>query len=167
MSIWKKITGIEKLERNKQERENEIAKLEEQFLRREADRREHIRQEEKAQAARKAETERLIKEEEIAKLSPKERATEKGEPWVDVLQTHINEDNIRNGFFELDWNDLFVETLRKTGYGTEADPEEEIVDRWFRDIVSQMLTDEGLDPTQRGSGYINVVPISRNKSEVS
>ncbi len=46
------------------------------------------------------------------------------------------------------------------------DPEEEIVDRWFRDIVYGMLEQEGLD-TQRGSGYINVVPIDKGRSEVS
>jgi hypothetical protein len=47
-------------------------------------------------------------EERIAKLSPKEIATEKKEPWVAVLDTHVNKDNIRNGFFELDWNEFFV-----------------------------------------------------------
>jgi hypothetical protein len=40
------------------------------------------------------------------------------------------------------------------------------VDRWFRDIVYNMLQDEGMD-TDRGAGYINVVPIDKGKSEVS
>jgi hypothetical protein len=102
----------------------------------------------------------------LSTLSEKERATKKGESWVSVLDTKVNPDNIRNGFFELDWNDLFVKELILNGYGTEADPEEEIVDRWFREIVYNMFADEGLDTT-RGSGYINVVPISKGKSEVS
>ena len=34
----------------------------------------------------------------------KQEATKKGEPWVAVLDTQVNPDNIRNGFFELDWN---------------------------------------------------------------
>ena len=101
-----------------------------------------------------------------AKLSPKERATAKGEPWVAVLDTKVNPENIRNGFFELDWNDLFIVQLRQAGYGFEGDPDEEVVDRWFRDIVSQMLSEEGMD-TNRGAGYINVVPIAKGKSEVS
>ena len=104
--------------------------------------------------------------EELAKLSPKERANRKQEPWVSVLDTHINKENIRNGFFELDWNEYFIKELILNGYGTDADPEEEIVDRWFREIVFNMFAEEGLD-TQRGSGYINVVPISKGKSEVS
>jgi hypothetical protein len=142
MKEWiKKITGIAKLE---QDRKEALAGAEEAKLREEA--------------AKEAET--------LAKLTPKERATIKGEPWVAVLDTKVNPDNIRNGFFELDWNDLFIVQLRQAGYGFEGDPDEEIVDRWFRDIVSQMLSEEGMD-TNRGAGYINVVPIAKGKSEVS
>ena len=142
MKEWfKKITGITKLE---QERFEALAMAE------------------KAKAA----AEEAKAAEEQAKLTPKERATAKGESWVAVLDTKVNPENIRNGFFELDWNDLFIVQLRQAGYGFEGDPEEEIVDRWFRDIVSQMLSEEGLD-TNRGAGYINVVPIAKGKSEVS
>lgn len=102
----------------------------------------------------------------LKKKDPKAYATKKGEPWVNVLDVQINEDNIRNGFFELDWNELFIEQLIEAGYGEEADPEEEVVDRWFRDIIFNMLAEEGLD-TNRNAGYINVVPIAKGKSEVS
>jgi len=51
-----------------------------------------------------AAAERAKEAEETAKLSPKDRATKLKEPWVGVLNTHINKDNIRNGFFELDCN---------------------------------------------------------------
>jgi ssDNA-specific exonuclease RecJ len=118
-----------------------------------------------AEAATAA-AERATEAERQSKLTPKERATAKGEPWVSVLDTHVNKDNIRNGFFELDWNELFVVQLKQAGYGFDGDPDEEIVDRWFRDIVKNMLADEGLDPN-RGAGYINVVPIAKGKSEVS
>ncbi len=138
----KKILGIDKLEEEK-------AKLEQ-------DRVEALARAEEAQA-----------KEEMAKMTPKERATKKGEPWIAVLDTHINKENIRNGFFELGWNEYFIVQLKQAGYGFDGDPDEEIVDRWFRDIVSQMLIDEGQDPTQRSAGYINVVPISKGKSEVS
>jgi hypothetical protein len=46
----------------------------------------------------------------------KEIATENKEPWVAVLDTHVNKDNIRNGFFELDWNEYFVLQLKANGY---------------------------------------------------
>lgn len=112
------------------------------------------------------EAEKAAHEEELAKMTPKERATAKEEPWINVLDVQLNKENIRNGFFELDWNSYFIQELIVNGYGTEADPEEEVVDRWFRDIVFQMLSEEGLD-TSRGAGYINVVPIDKGKSEVS
>ena len=102
----------------------------------------------------------------LKKKDPKEYATHKKEPWVSVLDVKVNKENVRNGFFEMDWNEYFIQDLIRAGYGLEADPEEEIVDRWFRDIVFNMLSEEGLD-TNRNSGYINVVPIAKGKSEVS
>lgn len=149
MKSWiKKVTGIEKIEKVR-----DAARLE---------------AEEALRIAKEAEEEakKHLEEAELAKLSPKDKATRKNEPYITVLDTKINPDNIRNGFFELDWNELFIKELIINGYGTDSDPQEEIVDRWFRDIVYQMLSDEGLD-TNRGSGYINVVPISKGKSEVS
>jgi ssDNA-specific exonuclease RecJ len=140
--LIKKFFGIEKLEK---ERAKAVARLEE---------------------AKQAEAD-AKKAEETAKLTPKERATARGEPWVAVLDTHVNQENVRNGFFELDWNELFVVQLKEAGYGFDGDPDEEIVDRWFRDLARNMLTEEGLDPTRRGAGFINVIPIDKNKSEVS
>ena len=99
------------------------------------------------------------KQEELAKMTPKEIATAKGEPWVAVLDTHVNKDNIRNGFFELDWNEIFVIQLKQEGYGFDGDPDEEIVDRWFRDLARNMLLAEGQDPN-RNTGSLNVSNIS-------
>lgn len=113
----------------------------------------------------KAREEAAIEAEAIAKMSPKERATKKGEPWVAVLDTKVNIDNPRNGFFELDWNEHFIEQLKKSGYGFDGDPEEEIVDRWFRDLARNMLAEDGLD-TSRGAGFINVNRIGGGRAEV-
>ena len=102
----------------------------------------------------------------LKKKDPKAYATRRKEPWVNVLDVKVNKENVRNGFFELDWNEYFIKQLIEAGYGVDNDPEEEIVDRWFRDIVYNMLQEEGLD-TDRGAGYINVVPIDKGKSQVS
>jgi hypothetical protein len=99
-----------------------------------------------------------------ALMKEKEEATKNGEPWVAVLDTKINEDNIRNGFFELDWNNEFIEKLLDAGYKGETN--EQIVDGWFKTIASNILKEEGLDPT-RGAGYINVKDIGKDKSEIS
>lgn len=106
-------------------------------------------------------------EEEIRRTAldrEKAEATRLGEPWVAVLDTQINPENIRNGFFELDWNNEFIERLLDAGY--KGGSQEEMVDAWFRTIVIQMLEEEG-QTTDREMGYINVVPIDQGKSEVS
>ena len=54
--------------------------------------------------------------------------------------------------------------LLDAGYSGETN--EQIVDAWFRTIVIQMLEEEGQSPN-RDMGYINVIPIDKNKSEVS
>jgi hypothetical protein len=125
--------------------------------------------EESIQVANKAATaaEAAVKAEEMAKLGPKERATAKDEPYVAVLDTKVNPDNVRNGFFELDWNDLFVLQLKQAGYGFDGDADEEIVDRWFRGLCKDVASEEGIDMTDRGAGYINVRKLTEGKSEVS
>ena len=143
MKDWlKKVTGIKKLE---EEREKLVVET----------------------ALAKTRAEAAKKEEELAKMTPKERATASGEPYVAVLETHVNKENLRNGFFELDWNEQFVLQLKQEGYGFEGDPEEQVVDRWFRTLCKDVASEEGVDMTERGAGYINVKKIAEGKSEVS
>ena len=94
----------------------------------------------------------------------KAQATKDKKPWVAVLDTQVNPDNIKNGFFELDWNNEFIEQLIDAGYSGEEP--EHIVDQWFRTIATQMLEQEGQD-ADRGMGYINTSKADNNgKSEV-
>ncbi len=118
-----------------------------------------------ALAVAQAETTKAQELEAQAKMTPKERATAKGDPWVAVLDTHVNKENVRNGFFELDWNEQFVLQLKQAGYGFDGDPDEEIVDRWFRDLASNMLVEDGQSPN-RGAGYINVSRLPNGKAQV-
>jgi hypothetical protein len=112
-----------------------------------------------------AETVLAQEAEEQAKLTPKERANKRKEPWVAVLETHVNKDNPANGFFELDWNEYFVLQLRQAGYGYEGDTDELIVDLWFKTLARNMLSDEGLD-MNRSQGFINVQKLDANRSEI-
>ena len=64
--------------------------------------------------------EKELEEQEMAllkKKDPKEYATRRKEPWVNVLDVKVNADNVRNGFFELDWNKYFILQLIEAGYG--------------------------------------------------
>ena len=107
----------------------------------------------------------IREEERIAKLSPKELATERKEPWVAVLNTHVNKDNVRNGFFELDWNEYFVLQLKEAGYSGSS--EEDIVDQWFNELCRNVGADEGVDMSRRGAGYVNRALRDDGRTEVS
>lgn len=100
-------------------------------------------------------------------LSKKELATRKGEAFVDVVQVHTDAQNLSHGFFELDWNDLFIVQLKQQGYGYDGDPDEEIVDRWFKELCGSIASEEQIDMSSRSAGYINVKKLFDNKSEVS
>ena len=87
-------------------------------------------------------------------LSPKELATQNGEPYVAILKVDIDPNNINNGAFELDWNDKFLLNLVKQGYKIKADDtDNEIVDRWFqtvcRNIALEVYEQEIADPEKR------------------
>ena len=94
----------------------------------------------------------------------KEEATKNGTPWVAVLDTQVNPDNIKNGFFELDWNNEFIEQLLDAGYSGETN--EEVVDAWFKTIARQVLEDGGEDP-DRNAGYIDTKRIDEDKTKIS
>jgi hypothetical protein len=145
--LIKKIFGIDKIEAQKEQALAEVAvaeKLAAQKIQEAAD---------ASEAA------------ELAKLSPKERATKRKEPWVAVLDTHVNRDNPANGFFELDWNEYFVVQLREAGFGFEGDPDEIVVDLWFKTLARNMLSEEGLE-MNRSQGFINVQKLDANRSEI-
>lgn len=107
---------------------------------------------------------KAIEEQRQAKLTPKELATERKEPWIAVLDTHVNKDNIRNGFFELDWNEYFVLQLKESGY--HGDSEEAVVDKWFQELCKGVGSEAGVEMDRRGSGFINVNKLGDGKSEV-
>lgn len=110
-----------------------------------------------ARKEKAAEKKRLKNEIETdKKASPKEIANKKQEPWVDVISFSVNTDNLRNGFYELDWNDLFILQLRQEGYGFDGDPDEEIVSRWFRDICINAAEADDIEMTERTSGHLDV-----------
>ena len=120
----------------------------------------------KALGIKTEEVKQLSAEEERRAILEKEKAqaTKDKKPWVAVLDTQVNPENIKNGFFELDWNNEFIEQLIDAGYSGEQP--EHIVDQWFRTIATQMLEEDG-QQTDRGMGYIETSKADDNgKAEV-
>jgi len=147
-NLIKKWLGIDKIQAEKVQTEQQIEKLK------------GIKQQHELDAVE------AEQKSEQAKMDPKARASARGEPYVAVLETKVNPDNVRNGFFELDWNDLFIVQLKQAGYGFDGDPDEEIVDRWFRDLAGNMLAEAGQDPNRSSAGFINVNRLGNGKAEV-
>ena len=91
------------------------------------------------------------KQEKKSKKTPKEIATEKGEPWVHVISIELDPNNPGNGAFELDWNEQFIKRLWKAGY--KDDDESDMVDRWFQDVcrnvVLETYENDQADPENR------------------
>lgn len=140
---FKKLMGLDKIEESINKAELDLAEANKRL-----------------EAAEK-ESKIALEHEELAKSSPKDRATRKKEPWVGVLNTHINKDNVRNGFFELDWNEYFVLQLKQDGYGEDGDLDEEIVDRWFRELCANVVVDGDFGGPVN-TGVIDIQSVKKN-----
>ena len=102
----------------------------------------------------------------------KELATEKGEPWVQVLRIDVDPNNLHQGAFELDWNEIFVARLVKAGYMMKQDDTDaEIVDRWFqnvcRHVVMETWEQEQAIKKSYSNQYIQDRDIGGGRREVS
>ena len=100
------------------------------------------------------------------KKTPKELATERGEPWVEVLSMEIDKDNPGQGAFELDWNDKFVANLIRAGYQGKTD--QDIVDNWFRTVCQNVVMENYeqamADPSNRPN---NRKDLGNGRTEIS
>jgi hypothetical protein len=101
----------------------------------------------------------------------KEIATEKGEPWVQILSMEIDPNNMQNGAFELDWNDKFVANLVRAGYQMDPkDSDADIVDRWFTAVCRNIVLEtyeqyEAMNPER--DRVVKTRNIGDGRSEVS
>lgn len=106
----------------------------------------------KRSEARQIENERDMEERiseidlEFGRISQEEHdkkvATLNGDPYIKVVNLDLDEKSPGAGFFELDFNEHFVEYLANSGYeGVEPD---EIVDNWFNDLCQNIVM-EGLE----------------------
>jgi hypothetical protein len=72
----------------------------------------------------------------------KELATEKGDPYVSVVAVELDPDDVGNGAFELDWNEIFIARLVKAGFQMKKeDTDADIVDRWFQTVCKNIIAE--------------------------
>jgi hypothetical protein len=104
------------------------------------------------------------------KKTEKELATERGEPYVAILKMDVDLENLHQGAFELDWNEIFVARLIKAGYMMKRDDSDaEIVDRWFQNVCRHVVMEtwEQEEAIKNSGVYVQSRDIGGGRSEVS
>jgi len=100
----------------------------------------------------------------------KQIATEKGEPYVAVLSMDVDPDNLHQGAFELDWNEIFVARLVKAGYMMKpTDTDGDIVDRWFQNVCRHVVMEtwEQEQAIKNSGMYVQKRDLGDGRSEIS
>ena len=100
----------------------------------------------------------------------KELATEKNEPYVSIVRMDIDPNNLHQGAFELDWNEIFVARLVKAGYMIKKDDTDaEIVDRWFQNVCRHVVMEtwEQEEAIAKSGMWVRSTDIGGGRTEVS
>jgi hypothetical protein len=80
----------------------------------------------------------------------------------------IDPDNLHQGAFELDWNDIFVARLVKAGYMLKAtDTDADMVDRWFQNVCRHVVMETWEQEQAIKTGFIKERNLGDGRSEVS
>jgi len=101
--------------------------------------------------------------------SEKQIATEKGEPYVAILRMDVDPNNLHQGAFELDWNEIFVARLVKAGYMMKpTDSDGEIVDRWFQNVCRHIVMEtwEQEQAIKNSGMYVQRRDLGDGRSEI-
>lgn len=102
------------------------------------------------------------------KKSPKDLATERGEPYIAIVSVELDPENIGSGAFELDWNDKFLAQLVRAGYQVKVnEPENDIVDRWFQDVCRNVVLETYEQFEANNPRSVNRKDIGNGRSEIS
>lgn len=102
-------------------------------------------------------------------ISDKELATKNKEPYINILSMDVDPENLNEGAFELDWNDIFIARLLKAGYQGKED--QDLVDQWFQNVCRNVVLEtyqqeQAMNPTTQGV-KVNKRDLGDGKSEVS
>ena len=101
--------------------------------------------------------------------SAKDQATEKGEPYVAMTRMDIDPNNLHQGAFELDWNEIFIARLIKAGYMIKKDDtDSDIVDRWFQNVCRHVVMEtwEQEQAMLKSGAYVQRRDLGDGRSEI-
>ena len=115
--------------------------------------------------------EKVVRVPKAPEKTAKQKATENNEPYVAILSMDIDPNNLHQGAFELDWNEIFVARLVKAGYMMKpTDADSDIVDRWFQNVCRHVVMETWeQDQAMRNSanGYVHTRDIGDGRTEIS
>jgi hypothetical protein len=115
--------------------------------------------------------EKVIRVPKAPEKTAKQLATENNEPYVAILNMDIDPNNLHQGAFELDWNEIFIARLVKAGYMMKpTDADSDIVDRWFQNVCRHVVMETWeQDQAMRNSagGYVHTRDIGDGRTEIS
>ncbi len=100
----------------------------------------------------------------------KQLATENNAPYINIVGMDVDLDNLHQGAFELDWNEIFVARLVKAGYMIKRDDtDSEIVDRWFQNVCRHVVMEtwEQEEAISKSGVWVRSTDIGDGRTEVS
>jgi hypothetical protein len=105
----------------------------------------------------------------VPEKTAKELATERGEPYFNVVSMELDPNNIHAGAFEFDWNEKMISDLVRHGYMMKKnDTDADIVDRWFQNVCRNVVLETWeQDQAMNGNRIIRSKDIGDGRSEVS
>lgn len=68
-------------------------------------------------------------------------ATIHKQPYVNVIKVHFSPETPNDGYFELDWNEFFIQELKDAGYNAQTD--ELIIKEWFDRVCCEVAKENG------------------------
>lgn len=116
----------------------------------------------------------LFKKKKIAAVakeqtkSAKQIATEKGEPYFEILSIDIDPNDINAGAFEFDWNDKMIADLIRHGYQMDPrDTDADIIDRWFTAVCRNVVLETAEQYEAMSTRVVKSRDIGDGRTEVS
>jgi len=97
--------------------------------------------------------------------SAKDKATKKGEPYFEIVDFEFDPNKAaEGGAFELDWNQIFIDQLRREGFQGQEDYE--VVDNYFTNVCRHVVLETfEKDEANNPSGHVHKADLGNGKTE--